>query len=165
MCCTAASERETQRGVPVLHSMWNLSSPVRQPERNAREAWWAAISSGLCYIYNQFIIARFIKKTDRTSFYSGSLDDMCNGSWTPTINGCFLPNFWQNTYLQLLSGNFSECSLGQQLLNDKSGNFSPGGESSFLMSEFKRTMAIPCQGPHNTCPLQGSGHGSRREPL
>lgn len=144
--------------------MWNLSSLVRQPERNVWEAWWAAISSGLCYIYNLFIIAGFIKRTDRTSFHSGSLEDVCDRSWVSTIYGCFLPNFWQNTYLQLLSGNFSECTLGQQLLNDKSVKVSPGGVSSFLMAEFKCTMAIPCQGPQDTPPLQGSSHSSQEGP-
>lgn len=75
-----APERETQRGIQVLHSMWNLSSPVRQPERNVQEAWWAAISSGLCYIYNRFTTARFRKRPGTTSLHSGSLEDVCDRS-------------------------------------------------------------------------------------
>lgn len=32
------------------------------------------------------------------------------------------------------------------------------------MSEFRHTTAIPCQGPHDTCPLRGSSHGSQEGP-
>lgn len=52
----------------------------------------------------------------------------------------------------------------QQLLNDKSVKVSPGGDNSFLRSEFKRTTAIPCQGPHNTRPLRSSSHNSQEGP-
>lgn len=67
---------------PGAAQHWERSSP--ELERNEWEAWWNAISSGLCHMYRRFITARITKGPDMTSHHRDSVE----GSRASSVPGC-----------------------------------------------------------------------------